>query len=272
MIPTSNSRPASSKRVPLAIFADSTTASVAVAQKIASLIRARQREGRSAVLGLATGSTVTDLYAELVRLHREEELRFADVVTFNLDEYHPLPASHPQSFRHFMRTHLFDHVDIPAQNTHLPDGSTPPEAVDAHCVEYEKMIRATGGIDLQILGIGRNGHIGFNEPGSPRDSRTRLVILDAVTRHAAAHHFHGEEHTPQMALTMGIATILAARRIVLLAWGAHKAASVRDAVEGPVTATLPASFLQEHDNALFVLDQAAAGALSQRIARPENSR
>ncbi len=187
----------------LAAFTSSLDASRAVAQEVAALIRERQAEGRKVVLGLATGSTPLSFYAELVRLHREEKLSLANVVTFNLDEYHGLPASHPQSYHRFMRVNLFDHVDIPASAIHLPDGMVPNTAVDAHCHEYEEKIRAAGGIDFQILGIGRTGHIGFNEPGSARRSRTRLVTLDPLTRRDAASDFGGEEHTPRYAITMG---------------------------------------------------------------------
>jgi glucosamine-6-phosphate deaminase len=162
-----------------------------------------------------------------------------------------------------MRTHLFDHVDLAPGNTHVPSGVVPQPEIDAHCRAYEEMIRSAGGIDFQILGIGRTGHIGFNEPGSPQHSRTRLVTLDPLTRRDAAGDFGGEEHTPRYALSMGVRTILEARRVVLLAWGQHKAAIVRTAVEEAVSAQVTASFLQEHDNALFVLDHAAAGALTR---------
>ncbi len=235
----------------------------AVAAEIAALIRARQKEGRACVLGLATGSTPVSLYAELVRLHREEQLSFANVTTFNLDEYHPLPPDHPQSYRRFMRTHLFDHVDLDPARTHLPSGLVAKAEVDAHCEAYEAAIAEAGGIDFQILGIGRTGHIGFNEPGSPRHSLTRLITLDPLTRRDAAGDFGGDAHTPRHALTMGVRSILNARRVVLMAWGQHKADIVRDAVEGDVTSRVTASFLQEHPNALFVLDAAAAGSLTR---------
>ena len=251
------------EHAPVAVFPDSLAAAHAVAREIAGIIRARQREGRPAVLGLATGSTPVSVYAELVRLHREEGLSFANVTTFNLDEYYPMPPEHPQSYHRFMRTHLFDHVDIPAGQWHLPDGTVPKGGVDAHCAAYEEMIRAAGGIDFQLLGVGRTGHIAFNEPGSPRRSPTRLVTLDPLTRRDAAGDFGGNEHTPLHALTMGVRTILAARRIVLMAWGQHKAGIVRTAVEGEPTTQVSASFLQEHDNAVFVLDQPAAGALTR---------
>ncbi len=252
------------EHAPISVFPSSREASRAVAAEVAALIRARQQERRTVVLGLATGSTPVAFYAELVRLHREEGLSFANVVTFNLDEYCPLPAADPQSYHHFMRVHLFDHIDIRPENTHLPDGTVPAAEVDAHCRRYEELIRAAGGIDFQILGIGRTGHIGFNEPGSPRRSRTRLVTLDPLTRRDASGDFGGEEHTPRYALSMGVASIMEARRIVLMAWGQHKSAIVRAAIEGEVTTQITASFLQEHDHAMFVLDEAAAGGLTRR--------
>ena len=174
------------EHVPLAVFQTSSEASRSVAREIADLIRARQAAKRTAVLGLATGSTPLGLYAELVRMHREEGLSFANVVSFNLDEYFPIQPSNPRSYRHFMQAHLFDHVDIAPANTHVPDGTVPLASVDAHSNDYEDRIREAGGIDFQILGIGRTGHIGFNEPGSPKRSRTRIVTLDALTRRTRA--------------------------------------------------------------------------------------
>ncbi len=247
----------------IAVFPGSLEASRAVAGEIASLIRQRQAEKRAVVLGLATGSTPVSLYAELVRLHREEGLSFANVTTFNLDEYYPLPPEHAQSYRSFMRRHLFDHVDLDPARTHLPSGTVAKAEVDAHCASYEAAIRAAGGIDFQILGIGRTGHIGFNEPGSPRHSLTRLVTLDPLTRRDAAGDFGGNDATPRHALTMGVRSILDARRVVLMAWGQHKAEIVRTAVEGEVNSHVSASFLQEHPAALFVLDTAAASALTR---------
>ena len=247
----------------IAAFGSSLEASHCVASEIAELIRSRQRAGRKAVLGLATGSTPVSLYAELVRLHREEGLSFANVVTFNLDEYYPISPAHLQSYSHFMRVHLFDAVDIPPGQVHVPDGTVPKGRVDAYCGAFEEEIRAAGGIDFQILGIGRTGHIGFNEPGSSLRSITRLVALDPLTRRDAAGDFGGDDATPHFALGMGVRTILSARRIVLMAWGQHKADIVRTAIEGECSAQVPASFLQEHDNAVFVLDQAAAGELTR---------
>src|SRR5271170_1094571 len=245
------------EHVPLTVFPSSAEASRAVAGEIAALIRARQAAKRTVVLGLATGSTPQQLYAELVRMHREEGLSFANVVTFNLDEYFPIQPSALRSYRHFMQVNLFDHIDIVPANTHVPDGTLPISSLDAFCREYEEKIQAAGGIDIQILGIGRTGHIGFNEPGSPRRSRTRMVTLDSLTRRDASGDFGGEENTPRHAVTMGVRTILEARRVILMAWGQHKAEIVREAVEGPVTPQITASFLQEHDNVHFVVDMAA---------------
>lgn len=251
------------EHAPLAVFALSRDASRAVAAEIAALIRARGREGRPCVLGLATGSTPVSVYAELVRLHREEGLSFRNVTTFNLDEYHPLPPQHAQSYRRFMQHHLFDHLDIDPARTHVPSGLVPKAEIEAHCAAYEEAIRTAGGIDLQLLGIGRTGHIGFNEPGSPRHSLTRLVALDPLTRRDAAGDFGGDAATPRHALTMGVRSILNARRLLLMAWGQHKADIVRAAVEGEVSPHVTASFLQEHPDATFVLDAAAAGSLTR---------
>src|ERR1017187_5955398 len=259
----STATPSRFEHVPVAVFPNSAEGSLAVAREIAELIRAKRPGNRPAVLGLATGSTPLSLYAELVRMHREEGLSFANVVTFNLDEYYPIQPADPRSYRHFMKAHLFDHVDIPPGNTHVPDGTTPIASVDAHCRDYEEKIQAAGGVDFQVLGIGRTGHIGFNEPGSARRSRTRLVTLDSITRRDASEDFGGEENTPRSAITMGGKTSREARRVVLMAWGQHKAEIVRAATEGPVTAQLTASFLQEHDRVHFVVDSAAAGALTR---------
>ena len=260
------SRPATPNRfehVPLVVFPDSVEASKAVARDVAHLIRTRTGEGKTTVLGLATGSTPLNFYAELVRLHREEGLSFRKVITFNLDEYFPMPPAQPRSYRHFMQANLFDHIDIDPAATHIPEGNIAQGEVDAYCKRYEAAIREAGGIDFQILGIGRTGHIGFNEPGSAQRSRTRQVTLDPLTRRDASGDFGGEVHTPRYAITMGVRTILEARRIVLMAWGQHKAAIVRQAIEGEVTAQVTASFLQDHDNALYVVDQAAASELTR---------
>ncbi|MBL8758743.1 MAG: glucosamine-6-phosphate deaminase [Phycisphaerae bacterium] len=251
------------ERVPVTVYADSAGASRAAAAEIAALIRERAAQGRRAVLGLATGSTPQGVYEALVRLHRDEGLSFKNVVTFNLDEYWPMRPDELQSYRRFMREHLFDLVDIPPGSTHVPDGTVPHAGVPSFCEAYERAIAEAGGIDLQILGIGRTGHIGFNEPGSPRDSRTRLITLDRVTRLDAASDFFGERHVPSKAITMGVGTILRARRILLLAFGEHKAGPIRRAVEGEVSSAVAASFLQEHPSAQILLDPASAAELTR---------
>jgi len=251
------------ERVPVRIFEDARRASAYVAQEIAALIRERQAAGERCVLGLATGSTPTGVYEELIRLHREEELSFSNVETFNLDEYYPMDGEHLQSYRRFMREHLFDHIDIDPSRVHIPDGSIPLTEVASACEAYERAIEEAGGIDIQILGIGRTGHIGFNEPGSSRDSRTRLITLDKVTRMDAASDFFGEWNVPRRAITMGVGTILDARRIILLAFGEHKASIVRRAVEEGISSSVAASYLQEHPRAEFVLDPAASAELTR---------
>ncbi len=238
-----------------------------IARRIAALIRERSAAGERTVLGLATGSTPIGVYRELVRLHREEGLSFRDVVTFNLDEYYPMAPESPHSYHRFMWEHLFSLVDIPREQVHLLRGDVPRPTVGEECLRYERAIRAAGGIDLQLLGIGRTGHIGFNEPGSGLESRTRLITLDLVTRQDAAADFFGEENVPREALTMGVGTILEAKEILLLATGEHKAAIVSRAVEGEVDHEVAATFLQRHPDATFYLDQAAAAALT-RVATP----
>jgi glucosamine-6-phosphate deaminase len=238
-----------------------------VALRMAEIIRERARENRPAVLGLATGSTPVGVYRELVRMHREEELSFRHVITFNLDEYYPIERENLHAYHRYMWEHLFSHVDIEPGNVHIPRGDVARDAIDGETAAYESAIRDAGGIDFQILGIGRTGHIGFNEPGSGVESRTRLVALDAVTRRDAAADFFGGENVPREALTMGIATILEAREIAILATGEHKADVVRRAVEGEVDLEVAATFLQRHGNTTFYLDGAASAALT-RVATP----
>lgn len=251
------------ENIPCRIFRHARDASRSVAEQIAALIRGRAGEGRTCVLGLATGSTPTAVYDELIRMHQDEGLSFQNVVTFNLDEYYPMQPEELQSYVRFMREHLFDHVDIQAENVHVPDGTLPESEVPGYCRQYEMQIAEAGGIDLQLLGIGRTGHIGFNEPGSGSSSRTRMITLDRVTRRDAASDFFGEENVPRRAITMGVGTILDARQVVLMAWGEGKASIVRRAVEGDVSTSVAASFLQNHPNAQFVLDQAAADSLTR---------
>lgn len=251
------------ERINTQVYDQARDASVAVARHIADLIRAKAKQNKPCVLGLATGSTPVGVYDELIRLHKEEGLTFQGVVTFNLDEYFPMQQGELQSYVRFMKEHLFDHIDIPAANVHIPDGTLPPEKVPAFCQNYEKQIADAGGIDLQILGIGRTGHIGFNEPGSGRESRTRMIWLDNITRLDAAGDFFGEEFVPRRAITMGVGTITAARQVILMAFGEHKSPIVAQAIEGPITSTVAASYLQEHPNTVFYLDSAAAASLTR---------
>ncbi|MEO2090902.1 MAG: glucosamine-6-phosphate deaminase [Gemmataceae bacterium] len=254
-------------RVPALLFPNSTAAGRYVAREIDKLVRARNAANKPTVLGLATGSTPVGLYRELIRLHTEEGLDFSRVVTFNLDEYFPIPRENPHSYFKWMHDTLFSHINIKWENIHIPDGTLDPDEVEEFCLAYERKIREAGGIDIQILGIGRTGHIGFNEPGSPRNSRTRLITLDSITRRDAAPGFFGEENVPAQAITMGVASILDARRVFLMAFGEHKAPTVVKAVEQPPSEAVSASFLQEHPDALFLLDPAAA-AETTAVKRP----
>jgi glucosamine-6-phosphate deaminase len=229
---------------------------------IESLIRQNNSANRPTVLGLATGSTPVGLYRELIRLHKDAGLDFSRVVTFNLDEYYPMSPDDAHSYRLWMDETLFKHINVKPENIHIPDGMTPTPGIEEYCAKYEQMIRRAGGIDLQILGIGRSGHIGFNEPGSTRHSRTRAVTLDPVTRRDAAGDFFGEENVPHQALTMGVGTIMEARKVVIMAFGEHKAPIVKRAVEEDISEVVTASFLQKHNDTTFILDHAAAGHLT----------
>ena len=232
------------------------------AQEIAALIRQKQALGLPCVLGLATGSTPIGLYAELVKLHKQEGLSFKNVITFNLDEYYTIEREAFQSYWSFMHRHLFNHVDILPENINIPNGELPKENSKQYCKQYEEAIEKAGGIDLQILGIGNNGHIGFNEPGSSIFSTTRLVTRENSTRIANARDFQSISQVPRMAITMGISTILKAKKILLMAWG-NKAAIVAQSVEGAVTEQIPASILQQHDDCTFVIDELAATDLTR---------
>lgn len=250
------------EKIPCEIFANAKKGSAFVAAEIAKLIREKQAAGEKCVLGLATGSTPISMYAELVRLHKEEGLSFKNVVTFNLDEYYPIEKDAFQSYWSFMHRHLFNHVDIDPANINLPNGELSKEQIKDHCLAYEKMIEDAGGVDLQVLGIGNNGHIGFNEPGSSIFSKTRLVNLDNSTRIANQREFQNLAKVPRLALTMGISTIMKAKRVMLMAWG-FKAQIVAKAVEGHVTEQVPASILQQHNHCTFVLDEMTAGELTR---------
>ncbi len=249
------------------IHESSQEASFFVANEIADLIRQRQKQGKTAVLGLATGSTPTKVYDFLVKFHKEEGLSFKNVITFNLDEYFPMESDSLHSYVRFMNEHLFDHIDIKKENIHIPDGTLDKEDVREYCHVYEKKISKVGGIDIQVLGIGRTGHIGFNEPGSSLKSKTRMVRLDRVTRLDAASDFFGLENVPSKAITMGVGTIMDAKRIILMAWGEGKAGIIQQAVEGKIKESVPATFLQHHTNCDFIVDDAAASSLT-RVCTP----
>lgn len=249
-------------KIPTLMFHNAAEVDKHVALVVESLIRENNSAGVPTVLGLPTGSTPIGVYRELIRLHREDGLDFSQVITFNLDEYFPMSPVSIHSYNRWMRANFFDHVNIPEENINIPKGDLPAEDVDAYCEAYEHAIEHVGGIQLQLLGIGRTGHIGFNEPGSSRHSQTRVVTLDPQTRSDAASSFFGEENVPLQAVTMGVETILGAKKIIIMALGEHKAPVVRQAVEGEVSEDVTASFLQDHAHAVFVVDEAAASQLT----------
>ncbi|MFN5361850.1 MAG: glucosamine-6-phosphate deaminase [Bacteroidota bacterium] len=254
------------EKIPVKIFPNALEGSRMVAKEIAQLIREKAAKGQTCVLGMATGNTPVLLYKELVRMHKEEGLSFKNVITFNLDEYYPIDKQAYQSYWSFMHRNLFNHIDIDPANIHIPDGSWPKEELKKHCAAYEQKLADVGGIDLQLLGIGLNGHIGFNEPGSGQFSRTRLINLDNTTRIANTYEFENLSKVPRMALTMGISNILQSRRILLMAWG-QKASIVARSVEGDVTEQVPASMLQQHSDCTFIIDESAATELT-RVKSP----
>ncbi|MFN5359916.1 MAG: glucosamine-6-phosphate deaminase [Bacteroidota bacterium] len=254
------------EKIPVKIFPNALEGSRMVAKEIAQLIREKAAKGQTCVLGMATGNTPVLLYKELVRMHKEEGLSFKNVITFNLDEYYPIDKQAYQSYWSFMHRNLFNHIDIDPANIHIPDGSWPKEEIKKHCAAYEQKLADVGGIDLQLLGIGLNGHIGFNEPGSGQFSRTRLINLDNTTRIANTYEFENLSKVPRMALTMGISNILQSRRILLMAWG-QKASIVARSVEGDVTEQVPASMLQQHSDCTFIIDESAATELT-RVKSP----
>jgi glucosamine-6-phosphate deaminase len=251
------------EKMPVKIWEDSLEASRHVARGIALAIRQRQQDGEKIVLGLATGSSPIKVYEELVRMHKEEGLSFQNVVSFNLDEYYPMEKNARQSYWRFMHDYLFDHVDIRPENIHIPDGTLSMEEVATYCENYEKQIDLVGGIDIQLLGIGRTGHIGFNEPGAWESSPTRMVRLDHLTRHDAIKDFQRESDVPYRAITMGVGSIFKARLVYLMAWGQHKAQIIQQAIEGDISSAVPASFLQKHPNIKVVLDRSAAEELTK---------
>lgn len=250
------------KGTTVSVYENKHEASTAVAQQIATLIKSKKAAGEMAVLGLATGATPIEVYNELIRLHKEEGLSFQNVVTFNLDEYYPMMPTAKQSYVAFMREHLFDQVDMASDNINIPNGEIASDDVAAYCDAYEQKISSYGGLDLQLLGIGQTGHVGFNEPGSVSDSLTRLIELNEVTRADAAANFDGIANVPTHAITMGVGTIAKAKKIILMAWGQNKADIVKKALESEITAEIPATYLQEFDGVEMVLDVAAATKLN----------
>ena len=249
------------------IFDSSNEASIIVAQEIANLIREKTNRNESCVLGLATGSSPIKVYEELVRMHKEDGLSFVNVITFNLDEYYPMDKNNIQSYHYFMNEHLFKHIDILPENINIPHGKISPEELYQYCIDYETKIKKAGGIDFQLLGIGRTGHIGFNEPGSHFNSGTRNITLDYITRTDASSSFLGIDNVPRKAITMGIGTVRSAKRIVLLAWGISKAEILMKTIEGEMSSQLPATYLQDHNNTTFVLDKGASVSLT-RVKTP----
>lgn len=245
------------------IFKNSNKASIKVAQEIANLIREKQEKNERCVLGLATGSTPIKVYEELVRMHKEDGMSFVNVTTFNLDEYYPMDKENIQSYHYFMHEHLFNHIDILSENIYIPNGRVSNKEIYQYCIDYELKMKEVGGLDFQLLGIGRTGHIGFNEPGSHYNSGTRTITLDHITRIDAAPAFLGIENVPRKAITMGIATVRTAKRIVLLGWGQHKAQIIKETIEGNVSSQVPATYLQNHQNTTFVLDTEASSELTR---------
>ncbi len=243
------------------VFENPDSACAHVAAEMAQLIRERAILGRTAVIGLATGKSQLPLFAELIYLHREEGLSFQNVICFNLDEYAGLTPDHPESCRSFIQSSLFDFIDLPKKNIHALRSDLAIKRTSAHSKDYERKIIAAGGIDIQLLGIGRNGHIGFNEPGALIDSRTARVEIAEMTRSDAYADFGKLKNVPTHALTMGCGTILQSRKIILLAWGMSKSRVIRRAIHGPVTPKLPASYLQKHPAAHIYLDPPAASVL-----------
>ncbi|MCM4160097.1 glucosamine-6-phosphate deaminase [Antarcticibacterium flavum] len=251
------------EKLSVEVFPDKIKASQRVAREISQIIITKNSIGKKTVLGLATGATPLPLYEELIRMHNEEGLSFKNVITFNLDEYFPMQPTSHQSYVSFMHKNLFDHIDIKRENVHIPDGTLQKEKIADYCRQYEKLIEEVGGLDLQILGIGRTGHVGFNEPGSAPNSGSRLVTLDDLTRRDAARDFGGKENVPTKAITMGIGTILKARKIILMAWSGKKSSIIKKAVEGEISSSVPATFLQYSNKVKIVLDKEAASELTR---------
>ncbi len=255
------------EKIPTTIHDDSKEASNYIAHEIAALIKEKQTKSQQCILGLATGSTPIGIYSELVRMHREEGLSFKNVITFNLDEYYPMTKESVHSYHWFMHKHLFNHIDIEPENINIPCGDLEFNEIYDFCQEYDKKIEGYGGLDVQLLGIGRTGHIGFNEPGSQLNSKTRLVVLDTLTKQDASREFGGITKVPLRAITMGVESIMRAKRVFLLGLGEGKATILKGTIEGSITEKVPATFLQLHKNAEIVLDLGAAMQLT-RVRTP----
>ncbi|MDM1370293.1 glucosamine-6-phosphate deaminase [Myroides marinus] len=245
------------------VYEHKDAASAYVADRIAKIIKNKQNIGQRAIVGLATGSTPKGVYKELIRLHKDEGLSFKNVVTFNLDEYYPILPVDDQSYVSFMKNNLFNHIDIDHQNVHIPDGTLSLEGIQAYCDLYEQKIVDFGGLDIQLLGIGRTGHIGFNEPGAMLESKTRLVTLNDITREDAKDDFGGKDKVPTQAITMGVQTITQAKEVILMALSQRKAEIIQKALQGDITADIPATFLQRLNHVEYILDSEAASLLSR---------
>jgi len=255
------------ERIHTVIFDNKENAELLIAKEIIQLIQKNNKKNKKTVLGLATGSSPKGVYKNLIEIHKKEKVSFKKVVTFNLDEYYGISKDHKESYNQFMDENLFNHTDIDRNNIHIPDGDLNKKVIDNFCKDYEKKIKSYGGIDIQILGIGANGHIGFNEPGSNLNSITRLVKLDYQTRHDARLNFNGIKNVPSSAITMGIKTILTSKRIILMAWGKSKSNAIKKTVEVRQNVNVPASLIQSHNNATIVLDMDSSSLLT-RISQP----
>lgn len=244
------------------VYTDKDMASAYVAERIANVIKRKQVKGEHAILGLATGSTPKGVYKELIRLHKDEGLSFKNVVTFNLDEYYPILPIDDQSYVSFMRNNLFSHIDIDPKHIHIPNGTLSIADIQAHCDLYEQKIVDFGGLDLQLLGIGRTGHIGFNEPGATQVSKTRLVTLNDITREDASDDFGGKDKVPTQAITMGVQTITNAKEVILMALSQRKAEIIKQTLEGSISSDIPATYLRHIAHVEYILDSEAASLLA----------
>lgn len=253
------------ERIPISLFEHPKDGSIYVAKLIADTIIKKHQTGEMCILGLATGSSPITIYSELVRLHKEENLSFKNVITFNLDEYWPMNKNSRHSYHKFMFDNLFNHIDIDKKNINIPKGNISSNKLEKHCIKFENKIRELGGLDLQLLGIGRNGHIGFNEPGTLKSSITRKVRIEHTTRFDASEEFGGIDNVPKEAISMGTKTILNAKKIILVAWGSGKSKIIKKAIEEKESDIVPASLLQSHNNTLFVLDKDSAANLKRFV-------